>query len=339
MKLFRILSILAFFSIAQTAFSIEEISKAETLKNADETLSIFVENDIFFSDRYYTNGLKLLYTTEGEDFLTSKLQFAILKLLTTEKRQSYQSLSLGQNMYVPSTITNPNPDPNDRPYAGWLYFGAASHLVSQNRLDSLSISLGVVGPLSLAEDTQKFYHEIINTDRPLGWHEQIKNEPTIEISYNHAERIFKKNLTSEYQTDFIANAGVDLGNFQTQGRIGSLWRFGFNLPDSFSANRIEHSSCADVEWKSSTPRTDWHFFMYCGGNIRFVAYDITLDGNTFEHSRSITPKWLVGELLAGISSRYKNCKLDLNWTLSSSEYRHQKHSPHIFWTLRATFEF
>ena len=72
--------------------------------------------------------------------------------------------------------------------------------------------------------------------------------------------------------------------------------------------------------------------MYTGGVARFVGYDISLDGNAFRHSNSVASKWLVGEFIAGISTRYKDFQADLNWTLSSAEFHKQKFTPHIFWT-------
>ncbi len=297
-----------------------------------ESISLFIENDFRFSDRYYTNGLKLAYTGYGDDFLVSKLQFAALRLFI-DGRQAHQTVCLGQNMYVPGEISNPNPPEWDRPYAGWLYVGAGAHLVDKNRLDSLSVNLGVVGPISLAEDAQKLYHSIIGADWPMGWHDQIKNEPGIEIGYNHAERFVRFGSEKGWAADVVGSAGFDLGNVKTQAQLRSIVRFGINLPYSFDACRIDAAGGNDVRWIPEK-EADWHIFGYGGGGARFVGYDISLDGNTFAHSRYVVPKWLVGEVIAGVSARYKSFEAGLNYTLRTAEFNGQKYPVHMFWTLR-----
>ena len=127
--------------------------------------------------------------------------------------------------------------------------------------------------------------------------------------------------------------GGELGNAMTQARARLLLRFGFNMPYSFMPNRIDSSDGNDVQWRPTDASPGWHLFAYGGGAVRFVGYDITLDGNTYRGGSSVVPKWLVGEALAGISARYKFFQADLNWTLRSAEFNTQKHPVHMFWTL------
>lgn len=314
-----------------------EIAKQNVDLASFECVSLYVENDTYFSDRYYTNGLKLSYTGAGDDFYASAAQFAFLRLFVDDSaRQAFQTVFIGQKMCVPGNIDETNPPLWDRPYAGWLYVGAGASLASENRIDSFSVSLGVVGPISLAEDAQKFFHSIIDADWPMGWHTQIKNEPGIILAYNHSERIFRKKLSENFDTDALVSAGAELGNVMTQGTVRAFWRFGYNVPYTFSPNRIDAVSDNDVAWRPTDSSPDWHCFMYGGGAARFVGYDITLDGNTFAHSRSVVPKWLVGEVMAGISTRYKSFQADLNWTLRTSEFNNQKYPVHMFWSVRLT---
>ena len=300
--------------------------------DTESVITLRVENDIYFSDRYYTNGLKLSYTGAGDDFYTSRLQFAVLNLFVPDGRQAYQTVSIGQKMCVPGEITDPDPPAWDRPYAGWLYASFGSHLASENRLDSFAVNLGVVGPISLAEDAQKFWHSLIGAEWPMGWHEQIKNEPGIILSYEHTERFVREKITENFATDVLGSARAELGNVSTQATLRAFWRFGFNLPYSFQPNRIDSSDGNDVQWRPSEKSADWHLFMYGGGAARFVGYDITLNGNTFADSRSVVPKWLVGEIMAGVSARYKYIQADLNWTLTSAEFNNQQYPVHMIWT-------
>jgi hypothetical protein len=54
-------------------------------------------------------------------------------------------------MYTPRDITLANPPLDDRPYAGWLYATLGLGVETGRQLDQLALSLGVVGPESLAE--------------------------------------------------------------------------------------------------------------------------------------------------------------------------------------------
>ena len=71
---------------------------------------------------------------------------------------SHVSFILGQNIFTPEDITNPNLIVNDRPYAGWLYVGIG--LIKRHNsgriavFDTLELDLGIVGPESFAEDIQ-----------------------------------------------------------------------------------------------------------------------------------------------------------------------------------------
>lgn len=299
-------------------------------------LSFSVENDYGFSDRYYTNGLKFSYTKSGADFWTSRLQFAALNLIAPDGAQAYESVSVGQAMYVPTNINQSNPPAWDRPYAGWLYAGFGSHLATVDTLDSFTVNLGVVGPLSLAEDAQKFYHSIIGADWPMGWHYQIKNEPGIVLAYRHSQRILRGKVTETLSADTIVSGALDLGNVVTQGEVRTIMRMGWNLPYNFEANRIDYSSGNDVQWRVANP-PNWHFYGYAGADARFVGYDITLNGNTFADSRSVVPKWLVGEFIAGLSARYESVQFDMAYTLRTAEFNNQKCPVHMFWT--ATFKY
>ena len=133
-------------------------------------------------------------------------------------RQAFETVSIGQKMCVSSDINIPNPPADDRPYAGWLYASFGSHLASRDRLDSFAVNLGVVGPMSLAEDAQKLFHSIIDADWPEGWHNQIENEPAIILAYEHVERLYRAEIADGLSTDVLGSVGGELGNAMTQAR-------------------------------------------------------------------------------------------------------------------------
>lgn len=334
MRIKFILSNILILAIGQICFS-SVIDQSKNLENRNfEAISFLGENDIGFSDRYYTNGLKLTYTASGDDFLTSKLQFSLLELITDAHSQRYQTVSLGQAMYVASTITHSNPPLDDHPYAGWLYANFGAHIVTKTSLDSIAFAVGVVGDWSFAEEVQKFHHSNIDVDKPMGWRHQVKNEPTITISYNHSERFFRKSITDDFATDVIVSLGGDVGNAITQAIARTMLRFGWNLPYNYNPARIENTSANDVECLTEK-HSNLHCYCYLCPAVRFVAYDISLDGNFFRsYDRGVNSKWLVGEFTAGIATRYNKIYSDLSWTIRSEDYTTQYHPYQIFWGIK-----
>ena len=186
------------FSILLTIAAVFGVESAEG-KEKLGTLSFYFENDFFGdTDRYYTNGIKLSWISPD---LTSYAQsgklpeWALpivhwLPFINDQGLQRNIGLSMGQNIYTPRETERKDLIIDDRPYAGWTYFGIAFHSKNERRLDSMEIQLGMVGPLSFAEQTQKFVHRLGNWQCPEGWEHQINNEPGVALVYERKWRFF-----------------------------------------------------------------------------------------------------------------------------------------------------
>ncbi len=73
------------------------------------------------------------------------------------------TLSLGQKIYTPDDIEEKELIEDDRPYAGYTFFGIGVNSRTGRRLDSFELNVGLVGPDSYARDIQKTVHEWVNT--------------------------------------------------------------------------------------------------------------------------------------------------------------------------------
>lgn len=147
-------------------------------------LNLSVENDLFVfkgnaTDRYYTNGVRIDYFYQKE-----KRKFPSSLLLKISDDRNVYGWGLAQDMFTPSRIDIPTVQYNDRPYAGALF--AIHSLSSYDYIKKIKVSselyLGVIGPLSLAEETQIWVHRIFNYTKPEGWKNQVPND--IIINYN-----------------------------------------------------------------------------------------------------------------------------------------------------------
>ena len=144
--------------------------------------------------------------------------------------------SLGQDIFTPEDIGERDLIKDDRPYAGWLYGGIGLTSENGKRLDTLELNLGIVGPYSLADETQDNWHKLIGIDRPKGWRNQLENEPGIVLYYERKWRSLAKLPVEDIipiddlAFDFTPHVGAALGNVFTYGAAGFTLRFGDDLP-------------------------------------------------------------------------------------------------------------
>jgi len=298
------------------------------------TFSLYFENDLFAdSDQHYTNGIKLSwispdltrYRDSGKLPAWSQPYIDLLPFIHEPGLQRNITLSVGQNIYTPQDISRKDLIRDDRPYAGWLYFGAAFHNKNPRRLDSMEVQLGLVGPLSFAEQAQTLVHELRGFAKPEGWSHQLKTEPGIALVY---ERKWRTVLPPRHGLgfDLISHAGGALGNIQTYANAGLEARIGWNLPADFGNSLIRPGGDTNAPVDASDPRRRRHgfgFHLFASVDGRAVARDIFLDGNTFASSHRVDKRNLVADLAAGASLIAGRFKLSFAKVLRTREFRGQ----------------
>lgn len=322
MSIARIAAILCMIALV-SVFGVDSVgAEANDFKRFAE-FKAHIENDVFAGDdRYYTHATRfdLTYTQDVHPFLTDW----IVNQWASEADATITTLFFAQYMYTASDIEIAEPSPDDRPYAGWLYAGAALSLINDNRLDRYSVSLGVVGPSSLADTTQKRFHKWIDSAEPLGWSAQLRDEPAIDVMY---ERLYRPCGSSSpgLGIDYIPYFGGNLGNVFIQGRVGVTFRLGMNLPDDFGPSPIRPSAALLSLEPERTHPLRWYVFASCEG--RLVGRNIFLDGNTYRSSASVDKKPLVGDLILGASVVfYDNLTITYSYVRRSKEFDTQEFS-------------
>ena len=271
--------------------------------------TLYFENDYFGGeDQHYTNGVKLSWmssdlTTWGQEGWRKSFVEA-LPFVNREDGQKNLGFAFGQNIYTPQDTSRVQPDPTDRPYAGWSYLEFTFVSKTERLMDTLSLQLGVVGRHSYAQDTQTIVHKWISDDTPRGWDYQLKDEVGVNIVYERKWRLYGRSLGQMLGIDFVPHAGASLGNVQTYANAGSTLRFGFNLPSDFGTSLIRGGSSPNTLIDDNDPRVavnrNWSFWAFGGVDGRAVARDIFLDGNTFKDSPSVDKKNFVGDGFYGL---------------------------------------
>jgi lipid A 3-O-deacylase len=322
----RILPILLFCIISTPALAAED----------DKGIfNVVIENDFFAGeDRDYTNGIRLSWLSSEKN--TPQWEQDIANILPlADEGDKRVSIAFGQNMYTPQNTLSTTPIAGDRPYAGWLYGSVGMVSDTGNTLDNAMITLGVVGPAALAEQTQRIFHNIISDETPKGWDNQLKNEPGIVLTYERKWKEFFELSTAGLEADIMPHVGVNLGNINTDAAIGATFRLGFDLPADYGPPRIRPSLPGSDFF---VPSEDLSGYLFTSVGERAVARNIFLDGNTFASSESVDKENFVSSLQVGAVLTSGDSRISYTQVFMSKEYKTQT-SPSQFGTLTFSYRF
>lgn len=321
--------------------------------------SIVEENDAIAafsgSDRFYTQGVRFSYHYERdcEREWMRGLGSRIGELLDQEvsrsghHRSMFTTVSLGQHFFTPSTISVAAPQPDDRPYAAWLYGGSTFDFVDNGartdagspgpdedlrehelrawyRASKLSVELqaGVLGPEAFGEEVQSEFHEWIDDEPPLGWDNQIPFQPGVLARLQRGTRIFRGSANF----DVFPYWELALGNVQTYAAGGASVRFGKNIRGwhtgtlkPVAVHDVKLLGAPDVDpcWKSLGIV---ECYLFVGAEARLIGYNAFLDGTAFRDSPSVDKEPLVGDLTAGFRLAFKRVVIDYTFTRRSKEF-------------------
>jgi lipid A 3-O-deacylase len=296
--------------------------RAEAEASQLGTLSFVLENDVFYNrDRHYTNGVGSIWVP-NRSAPTPAWARRLAGLLPwfPDEGELRHGYAFGQSMFTPNDITVANPPLTERPYAGWLYGTFGVGRGSGKQLDLLALTLGVVGPASLAEQTQKLVHKAIGSPEPQGWSTQLGNEPGFVLNWQRSWRGLVEAKGGGVRMDLTPHVGAAAGNVFTYAYSGATLRLGEKLPNDFGPPRIQPSLLGSGEF-SPAGRFDWYFFG--GVEERAVARNIFLDGNTFRHSRSVEKLPWVSDLQYGFVFDWPAVRLSYTHVKRGREYRTQ----------------
>ncbi len=279
-------------------------------------LTLTVENDLFGggSDENYTSGVRLTYFNSGNDAsnIAKKMGDILPFFEPNETTNTYYSV--GQNLYTPSDIRARTPDADDRPYAAFLYGSIGSSTVTDNQIDDVELTLGVVGPAALGEQTQKFVHKHVDSPDPKGWNSQLKNEPGLMLAY---QRTWPEAVAVDMGPVYFRmapHAGATVGNIYSYVAAGTMLQLVpkhaiWQTPPTRVRPAIPGSGYFSV------PQDRFAWALYAGFEGRSMFRNIFLDGNSFRDGPSVNRKLGVLDLNAGFSVTYGAIQTayTLNW--------------------------
>jgi len=329
-KFFILYIVLVILCTAMPAYAASDES------NLDGTLNVVVENDVFHSDRYYTNGIRASWMSKEGKASEWALKLAQKFPFFPRNAVVRANYAVGQNMYTPTKITELTPPRDDRPYAGWLY-GSVGLIAETNEwLDQLELTVGMVGPASLAEQTQTHYHKLIGSDRPEGWDHQLKNEPGLILMYQRNWRSLLEGSFAGMPYDLTPHTGGSVGNVFTYANTGFVVRYGARLPLDYGPPRIQPSLPGAGFF---VPQKGFSWYTFAGFDGRAVARNIFLDGNTFNNNSDVEKEIFVGDIQLGIVLTFSRLRAGYTHVFRTREFKTQRSVGQEFGALSVSMQF
>ena len=279
------------------------------------------ENDAFGgTDRFYTDGVAVGVSHTGPSWMDP-----VADWLPWGQGRRTVGYDVAQAMFTPKNKDLNPPDPNDRPYAGILAFGLSLHVEKTNSYHGLKFITGVLGPWSLAEEMQDAVHSLIGSGKAQGWDYQLHNEPIFNFLYEYRHKFRLAGERERWSVEALPFGGGWLGNMLTQGQIGGIARFGYNMPDDFGPTLVRGMDFMPPPRRDPQRRSksDWGFSFYGGVMGNLVLRDITLDGNTFKDSPSVDKKWFVPAAGVGLSVGNRRFQTSFSYIFWGKEFEGQ----------------
>jgi lipid A 3-O-deacylase len=178
------------------------------------------------TDRGYSNGTRADYF-----FINDRSTLFFLNRIMPKAGDSSINtfgFSLMQVIYTPKNVLKRIPDRNDYAYAGGLF--ATHSLLSSNPLKKYSwqteIMLGIMGPASLAKQTQLQAHKMVGIVRPIGWDYQLKTDLLLNVSVAAEKEL----MHIGHVVEGIGGAQAFVGTAMNGASLYSLLRVGKITP-------------------------------------------------------------------------------------------------------------
>ena len=238
------------------------------------------ENDFFSfhkSDKYYTQGMEFQYVEDP---------------VLTNGVITRRLYGLRNTFYTPKDITKPGSQPDDRPWAGLTAASITTWEFSKKEFKTSGWLVGVVGDWSQSDALQIEYHGLINSRTPMGWTNQIPNEPILNYTEGHYREEYMLGMHNSWGFDVVRNYGYSAGNAFVYGDAGYTLRAGWGIPEDCKAGVLE---------PTLTRSGKYSCYMFAGANGKLVLHNILLGGSLLQDGPHQDLKPFVLDLSAGMS--------------------------------------
>ncbi len=296
--------------------------------NDGQGFGIAIENDSKNvggpgSDQAYSNGVHFayIYARDQVPKWTPKSirENSLFKGDLTGSTANF-GISLNHQIYTPNNIHVIGLQRNDRPYAAWLNVAFSVLLKNHVRSQSVELSLGAIGPVANGETVQNSFHKLIEVTNAEGWGNQLKNEPTVQLSYQQRRNFLEFRRGNRTYLDVIPMFGGGFGNVFIGIHTGILARLGYNLPDDIGPSRPSGSDSETFVAPMTTDDSRSSYYVFAGLRGNAIARNIFLDGNTFQSSHRVTKYPVTFETEVGLSAQIRPISITWRFVVRSPDF-------------------
>ncbi|MFM4702321.1 lipid A deacylase LpxR family protein [Aeromonas bivalvium] len=277
----------------RTALVLTALLLSGASQATDGSLTLTVENDVFTgSDNNYTNGVGIAWVSdaiarEDDGPLAQWTRFwSFLPFVADDGYTTYASWALAQEINTPDDIEQPYPDRDDQPYSGVLVVDSTLYARRWDWSHAWQLRLGMVGPASQADDTQREFHRQIGADKPRGWDTQLPNEPIVNLNYTLAHLAAAGHTAADLEWRLVPLATAGVGNYFTGAGVGLYGEIGWDLVDALGVTALR-SGLNAASTVGIAPRDRWSVSLFGGAGAYGVVHYLPLDGTLFRTSYSV----------------------------------------------------
>jgi len=284
------------------------------------------------TDRFYVNGLRLGWTSP-----TTVVPDVLAELGRTlwGGGQQRVAIDLAQQIYTPAGTTATVASPYDRPYAGVLLGNFSLMSDAADSRSVLTVSLGVVGPGSGAENLQNSFHDIIGQNHTNGWGSQIKNVPAVEVLHERTWRL-PMGTVAGLETDALPSLTIGLGDLRDYLQTGVTFRFGQGLDSDFGVPRVRPGLSGGDAFVPTRP---FAWYVFAGVDGQAVGYDLLLQSSPFRGGPHVSTLWDVAEMQGGFAVMAYGMRLTFAYVAQTQEFNGQTGGLHQFGSASLSLRF
>jgi lipid A 3-O-deacylase len=363
----RLISLGVAVALVALSASSASAQHKQRLFDAPRSFTIAEENDAFGdggTDNDYTQGLRL-----GYDFAVWSKQLnwafrplslialggsrlpAIRRACTADTVAQDEpcgqfALSVGQTEYTPTDLVTTSLVRDERPYAGYLWFGLARTALFPRVQVTSEIDVGWVGRYALARETQSLAHWTwaSNRPQPQGWDNQLHGMLHLSLINQYAYRLLQKcgnrgrlcsgGYAEARWFDLAPHATLTAGTLMTRASGGATLRLGMRMPETLMRQNIVVSRTAVAPAEQRQPSPSWWkrhrpwFMGIATGDLSVVGHNALLSGSKWADEdpgewraqRLIATKHGFGELSYGAGLGMSEATLVFQRVIRGAEY-------------------
>jgi len=308
-----------------------------------DTFNFSWDNDLILGlDQGYTNGVRLSYlTSSSRDQVATSSRLSrvagqwldAVPGIDTEDQDQAVSLSLRQLMVTPDDIAREQPSPGDLPYAGILLLSSTVWSWDANYITGYGAHIGMVGPKSGAEASQKWVHKVTGSVEPRGWDYQLGTDVVGGLQGTHAQKVWRSGSKGGMEQELAWVGSAMFSSFRSNTRIGGIWRTGKYLSMNFVPDYAGTASTVGLPAALNDAGTGWSVFI--GVGLEYVPYSYLADNAgqySFEESA------MLAQIGIGATRQWHNIQMALILRATKGE-EHSNKDSFSFGTLSFTWSY